>query len=169
MATHAAAGDIVSAALPSPWSPQQRRWLQALGHVVMHTGDAVAAAEPAPTPTSAPFDAMPMADAGPAAPQRPVAVPSPPYSPPPRAPAPPLEVPVASAPSGTAARAGSMRRPAQMPGRQQLALLRASGLDPADPATVETMAQWPVEQLRADAAAKRAFWPRLRALRKRSP
>ena len=60
-----------------------------------------------------------------------------------------------------------MPRPAQMPDRLRLALLRASGLDPADPTAMAAMAQWPVEELRGDAAAKRAFWPRLRALRKR--
>ncbi|WP_238390036.1 hypothetical protein [Pseudoxanthomonas koreensis] len=46
-------------------------------------------------------------------------------------------------------------------------MLRASGLDPADPAAQEAMAQWPVDRLRGDAAAKRAFWPQLRALRRR--
>ena len=51
--------------------------------------------------------------------------------------------------------------------RLQLALLRASGLDPSDPAAQAAMAQWPVERLRQDPAAKRAFWPQLRALRKR--
>lgn len=60
-----------------------------------------------------------------------------------------------------------MRRPARLPDRLQLAMLRASGLDPADPAALEAMAQWPVDRLRGDGTAKRAFWPQLRALRRR--
>ena len=59
-----------------------------------------------------------------------------------------------------------MRRPVRLPDRLQLALLRASGLDPSDPAAQEAMAQWPVDRLRADPVAKREFWPRLRALRR---
>ncbi|HET6395425.1 MAG TPA: hypothetical protein VFF91_01130, partial [Pseudoxanthomonas sp.] len=59
------------------------------------------------------------------------------------------------------------RRTARLPDRLQLALLRASGLDPSDPATQAQMQSWPVEELRGDPAAKRAFWPRLRALRRR--
>ena len=62
-----------------------------------------------------------------------------------------------------------MRRPAPLPDRLGLALLRASGLDPSDPGTQALMAQWPLEALRGDARAKRAFWPQLRALRKRAP
>ena len=58
-------------------------------------------------------------------------------------------------------------RAARCADRLQLALLRASGLDPSDPAAQETMAQWPVDRLRGDGAAKRAFWPQLRALRRR--
>ena len=53
-----------------------------------------------------------------------------------------------------------------MPDRLMLALLRASRLDPNDPATQALMASWPLAQLRADPAAKRALWPQLRALRK---
>ena len=60
-----------------------------------------------------------------------------------------------------------MRRPAPLPDRLGLALLRASGLDPADPDTQARVAQWPLEALRGDGRAKRAFWPQLRALRKR--
>ena len=60
-----------------------------------------------------------------------------------------------------------MRRPAPLPDRLGLALLRASGLDPSDPGTQALMAQWPLEALRGDGRAKRAFWPQLRALRKR--
>lgn len=53
-----------------------------------------------------------------------------------------------------------------MPDRLMLALLRASKLNPADPATQGLMASWPLEVLRADPAAKRALWPQLRRLRK---
>lgn len=47
-----------------------------------------------------------------------------------------------------------------------LALLRASGQNPSDPATQALMASWPLDALRADPAAKRALWPQLRALRR---
>jgi hypothetical protein len=60
-----------------------------------------------------------------------------------------------------------MRRPAQRPDRLQRAMLRASGLDPADPGARAAMAQWPIDRLRGNGAAKRAFWPQLRALRRR--
>ncbi|WP_372015967.1 alanine acetyltransferase [Pseudoxanthomonas sp. 10H] len=131
----------------SPWSPQQRRWLQALGHVVWRPGggEPVETAEdPMPPPR-----AVPPRDEGPR-----------------RAPVAPsvAERPSSDAPPAT--RPG-MRRPAGLPDRLQLAMLRASGLDPADPAAREAMAQWPVDRLRGDGAAKRAFWPQLRAMRRR--
>ena len=47
-----------------------------------------------------------------------------------------------------------------------LALLRASGLNPADPSTQERMAGWPLDTLRSDPSAKRALWQQLRRLRK---
>ena len=135
----------------SPWSPQQRRWLQALGHAVLRMGgDAV--------------DAAPEIDAAAApVPERPSTASPPPT--PVRRPPPPATVDAAR-PDAAAAR-GAMRRPQRLPDRLQLALLRASGLDPSDPAAQETMAQWPVDRLRGDGAAKRAFWPQLRALRRR--
>ncbi|MBN7837886.1 hypothetical protein J0L40_08990 [Stenotrophomonas maltophilia] len=65
-------------------------------------------------------------------------------------------------PSGTA------REPVvRLPDRLQIALLRASGCNPNDPATQALMDSWPLDQLRRDPAAKRALWPQLRALRKR--
>jgi len=140
----------MSPVTPSPWSPQQRRWLQALGHVVWRAGAGDAEAESAPMPATQP--PVPVAASVAAVPRR----------------APPPATDAAGEPAVPApARTGSMSRPAQMPDRLRLALLRASGLDPADPAAMAAMAQWPVEELRRDAAAKRAFWPRLRALRKR--
>ena len=50
------------------------------------------------------------------------------------------------------------------------AVLRAAGRDPCDPAAQALMASLPpVRTLRADPAAKRALWPRLRAMRPRRP
>ena len=164
----------MSAALPSPWSPQQRRWLQALGHVLLRpaAGDEAAQADVAAVMPASEVAIVP----GPrpaqttTAPLRRTAEPV--------GSAAPRELPPSLSPSGpdragepsaaaSGGRAGAMRRPAQMPDRLRLALLRASGLDPADAATMAVMAQWPVEHLRGDAAAKRALWPQLRALRKR--
>lgn len=139
----------------SPWSAQQRRWLQALGHAVLRVGgdaepegtaDGIAREAAAPAPSRPEPTGSARASVGDVAPRR--------------APAPP------AAASDAAPRA-AMRRPARLPDRLQLAMLRASGLDPADPAAQAAMAQWPVERLRGDAAAKRAFWPQLRALRRR--
>ncbi|WP_157515126.1 hypothetical protein [Luteimonas abyssi] len=49
------------------------------------------------------------------------------------------------------------------------ALLRAAGRSLDDPEAARLCREWPaVAQLR-DAAAKRALWPRLRALRSRAP
>lgn len=101
------------------------------------------------------------------APQPPVPVAASVAAVPRRAPPPATDAAGEPVPARPPVRTGTMPRPAQMPDRLRLALLRASGLDPADPAAMAAMAQWPVEELRRDAAAKRAFWPRLRALRKR--
>ena len=144
----------------SPWSPRQRRWLQALGLVVWRRGggeepvesvDADARPVAAPGRNPAAFPAGPAERAVDDAPRRAPAAPV------------PMDVPAATASSARPA----MRRPARLPDRLQLAMLRASGLDPADPAALEVMAQWPVDRLRGDGAAKRAFWPQLRALRRR--
>lgn len=162
----------MNASASSPWSAQQRRWLQALGHPVsrMAGGEAATEAEAQQGP-----EAYARAASGRAGgPGRPAA-PMPPRPSETIAGADARRVPPAPetaagpSPAGAGARSGAMRRPVAMPDRLRLALLRASGLDPADPAAQETMAQWPVERLRGDAAAKRAFWPQLRALRKRSP
>jgi len=56
----------------------------------------------------------------------------------------------------------------RLPDRLQIALLRASGCNPNDPETQALMASWNLDELRRSAAAKRALWPQLRALRKRS-
>jgi len=74
----------------------------------------------------------------------------------------------APVPAATPARAGGGRRAAvRMPDRLQIALLRASGCNPAEPDTQALMASWNLDDLRSSAAAKRALWPQLRALRKR--
>lgn len=145
----------------SPWSPRQRAWLQALGHVVYRHGEVEA---DSPSPVDQVADA-----GGPVPPRARVAVPPPMPAAParPQGRMPPVsgsgDVPVEAA----APRAVPARRPPRLPDRLHLALLRASGLDPSDPATQAEMAQWPLERLRGDAAAKRAFWPHLRALRRR--
>ncbi|AVQ08248.1 TPA: alanine acetyltransferase [Xanthomonas vasicola pv. zeae] len=71
------------------------------------------------------------------------------------------------APSTTPAAAPQRRSRAGMPDRLQMALLRASGCNPGDPATQALMASWPLAELRGNPAAKRALWPQLRALRRR--
>lgn len=150
----------------TPWSPQQRYWLQALGHTVYR--EAGAEPEPvAPVAAAAAMPAMDAIDAREAMPPRPR--PSADRDIAPRRAPPALdEAPAAASPAPAAApRAAGGRRPSGLPDRLQLALLRASGLDPSDPAAQAAMAQWPVQQLRGDAAAKRAFWPQLRALRRR--
>ncbi|MEG0184921.1 MAG: hypothetical protein RR704_15895 [Stenotrophomonas sp.] len=83
-------------------------------------------------------------------------------------------VPVAAPDTAPAASrplpSGNARQPVvRLPDRLQIALLRASGCNPNDPATQALMDSWPLEQLRRDPAAKRALWPQLRALRRRGP
>lgn len=58
---------------------------------------------------------------------------------------------------------------ALLPDRLQLALLRASGCNPNDPQTRALMDSWPLAELRRNPAAKRALWPQLRALRRKTP
>jgi hypothetical protein len=149
----------------SPWSPQQRRWLQALGHVVYRAGGG------GEEPALVEMETSPGASSSGAAIQRtsPVERTQPPHetrAAPRRA---PQDTPAAVDPipePGPMVQAAP-HRAARLPDRLQLAMLRASALDPADPAAQAAMAQWPVDTLRGDAAAKRAFWPQLRALRRR--
>lgn len=162
--------------LPVLWSPAQQAWLQAMGYTVYHDGQlaaeldaalqlSVAEADAAAAPSAQPLRAgsPPMrehpAETAPAHHQeRPV---------PPR-----RETPVA-APDTAPAPArplpgGNARQPVvRLPDRLQIALLRASGCNPNDPATQALMDSWPLDHLRQDPAAKRALWPQLRALRKR--
>jgi hypothetical protein len=136
------------------WSELQLSWLQAMGHVVYL--DRSLLTEPLPVqqaPPQASVAALRQGDVP--VPQRRVA---------------PAAVPVEAAPDAgvPAARPAPARRPrVGLPDRLQIALLRASGANPGDPRTQQLMASWPLEQLRADPAAKRALWPQLRALRRK--
>lgn len=103
--------------MSAPWSPQQREWLQALGHDVL----VLAAAAPAQSPPAAAQAARPAASG---------------------------RGPTRSAPTDAALLS---------------AVLRAAGRR-----DVGELAAWlpDAATLRGNAAAKRALWPRLRALRK---
>lgn len=151
---------------PVLWSSEQHAWLGAMGLTVYAEASTIAwppapAARPAPafenlTPAvvAPPRRAAPMADSEVAAsaPRRvPVSAP---------VPAPSLDTPAARPPRRSAGRI------AGMPDRLMLALLRASGQNPNDPATQALMASWPLDELRANPASKRALWPQLRALRR---
>jgi hypothetical protein len=153
--------------LPPLWSPAQQSWLQAMGYTVFVDGQiedvpvqasielSVVAAGPVPPAARAP---APAPDAGHA----------PAEAPPPRRSAPTRVDEPAPVTGPVRERAPAGRRPAvRMPDRLQIALLRASGCNPSEPETQVLMAGWNLEELRGNAAAKRALWPQLRALRKR--
>lgn len=145
------------AAASVPWSGEQLAWLQALGHTVYLDRDAVPEA-----PVRAPAMAEPVASVVVEA-TRPAAVAAARR----QAPA----APDTAAPASTAAtETGPAPRRGRvgLPDRLQIALLRASGLNPNDPATQTLMATWPLAELRASPAAKRALWPQLRALRRQA-
>ncbi|MBO9768155.1 MULTISPECIES: hypothetical protein [Xanthomonas] len=142
------------------WSDLQVSYLQALGHTVYLDRDAVDAlpapvevAERAPMAAPARVERAPQA----ATANAPVARRT--------APAAPAEAP--RAPSAAPVSAPQRRSRVGMPDRLQMALLRASGCNPGDPATQALMASWPLAELRGNPAAKRALWPQLRALRRR--
>jgi len=162
----------VSETLPVLWTPAQQAWLQAMGYTVFHDGELAAALEaavslsvaeatPAPAMAEAPTaEVVPPAARAPAvraAPQR-------------SAPAAPSTEREAQGRGGASLTSGTgTRQPAvRLPDRLQIALLRASGCNPNDPATQALMESWPLEQLRRDPAAKRALWPSLRALRRKA-
>lgn len=154
---------------PSLWTPAQQSWLQAMGYTVFVDGNVEAAPEPVVELGAIPVEPAPArrdADArGPdtgSAGQGPAPRPSG-TAPPPRRNAPVAEDPAASTP----ARSGTRRPTVRMPPPLQIALLRASGCNPNDPDTQALMAGWNLDELRGNAAAKRALWPQLRALRKR--
>ncbi|WP_207759595.1 alanine acetyltransferase [Xanthomonas prunicola] len=142
------------------WSDLQVSYLQALGHTVYLDRDAVDA-------LPAPVDVAERAEmAAPARVERvpqsaTVSAPSARRS----APAAPAEAP--DVPRTAPASAPQRRSRVGMPDRLQMALLRASGCNPGDPATQALMASWPLAELRGNPSAKRALWPQLRALRRR--
>ncbi|MBA0446704.1 hypothetical protein [Stenotrophomonas maltophilia] len=163
--------------LPVLWSPAQQAWLQAMGYTVYHDGQlaaeldaalqlSVAEAEAAAAPPAestrvgvASPSLEPRGESAPASRQERPASPrrETPVTAPDTAPAPVRPLP-----------GGNARQPVvRLPDRLQIALLRASGCNPNDPATQALMDSWPLDQLRQDPAAKRALWPQLRALRKR--
>lgn len=124
------------------WSPQQREWLQAMGHQVWALGGAQSiesGAQAVANVQDAPADARREAAAllkGEGAPRA--------------RPAAPVAMP---------------REPARAD-RLLLAVLRAAARDSGD-ADVAALIADPAS-LRGNAAAKRALWPHLRALRRRS-
>ena len=125
------------------WSAQQHEWLKALGHRVYVQG-AVVLEESRAEAVAAPVR------------QSPVAAPPPRQAPGPIASEPVCELPVV--PSRPASR---------LPDKLHFALIRASGCNPNAPEAAAVMAQWPASaELRGNPAAKRALWPRLRALRR---
>ncbi|HHA2742503.1 hypothetical protein JAK62_15905 [Stenotrophomonas maltophilia] len=162
--------------LPVLWSPAQQAWLQAMGYTVYHDGQLAAELDAALQLSVAEADAAAAASAEPVRAglasmrEHPAeAAPAPhqerlaptrretPVTAPDTAPAPVRPLP-----------GGNARQPVvRLPDRLQIALLRASGCNPNDPATQALMDSWPLDQLRQDPAAKRALWPQLRALRKR--
>ncbi|MDR1075096.1 MAG: alanine acetyltransferase [Xanthomonadaceae bacterium] len=131
----------------SLWSQEQCQWLQAMGYTVYLHGDTIVAEEP-PGETAA---AIAPAVSEPIQRQK----------------NPPATAPATIATPVLPAKGFSRRPPSRMPDKLMLALLRASGLDPALPETQQTMASWPLRELRGNAAAKRALWPQLRALRRK--
>lgn len=169
-----------------PWTSAQQAWLQAMGYTVFQDGALEIAASGGVDPA---LTAGPAAVADPSAvhlsavlvpgldPRHDVRhasarrAPAPesasePSAPPPRR-APAAETPGRNAPL-PAPRTGTARQPAvRLPDRLQIALLRASGRNPSDPATQALMETWPLDVLRGNPAAKRALWPQLRALRRK--
>lgn len=166
----------MSGDLPVLWSPAQQAWLQAMGYTVYHDGQLAAELDAALQLSVAEAEAaaVPAAEQvrAPIAPAREPPTEATPASRQERAAPPRRETPV-SAPDTAPAAArplpgGNARQPVvRLPDRLQIALLRASGCNPNNPATQALMDSWPLDQLRRDPAAKRALWPQLRALRKR--
>lgn len=149
---------------PVLWSGEQHAWLGAMGLTVYAEASTVTWPPAAPARPAPAFDNLAPAPerrglsgtvdspVAPAAPRRP---------PPAMAVAEPGQT---AAPPRLSRRTGG--RISGLPDKLMLALLRASGQNPSDPATQALMASWPLDALRADPAAKRALWPQLRALRR---
>lgn len=178
-------------ATPPLWTPAQQSWLQAMGYTVFVDGSVEPPApEPAIELTTVPADAR--VEPGHARLASPSDQPdrnvepgharlASPSDPPDRHVEPGLARlaspsertasrarPGSTPPAEAAPRPGTRRPAVRLPDRLQIALLRASGCNPNDPDTQALMASWNLDQLRGNAAAKRALWPQLRALRKRS-
>ena len=155
---------------PEPvWTAEQQAWLQAMGYTVYLEGGALDA-PPVVAATPA-FDAP--VEAAERTPQPQAAVMNKPVAaaPPRETAAKAPEAPnTAAAPVFAANAAGGGRRSGglRMPDRLQIALLRASGCNPNEAQTRALMDSWPLAELRANPAAKRALWPQLRALRRKS-
>jgi hypothetical protein len=155
-------------ATPPLWTAAQQSWLQAMGYTVFVDGNVEAAAEPVVELHAIPADNARVPDAArhDAAPSRRSAPPADDTPAPPRRPAPTTVDAGETAPP--AAARGTRRPVVRMPPPLQIALLRASGCNPNDPETQALMAGWNLDDLRGNAAAKRALWPQLRALRKKA-
>ncbi len=138
------------------WTGEQHAWLRALGHTVWVPGQLAAAEAPALDALAAPV-------------RRPPAPPAREAAPPPAPSAPPRRPPPAAATdSAPAAPRRAPPRGSLLPDRLRIELLRASGLNPNTPEAAAIMAAWPDSaSLRGNAAAKRALWPQLRALRRK--
>jgi hypothetical protein len=150
---------------PAPlWSAQQQALLQAMGYTVYLEGSALDA--PPAMEAAAPPVALEIAPARTPTPPRPAAPPArrEQAARAPEAPATTPDRPASPASAATLHRRGGGLR---MPDRLQIALLRASGCNPNDPQTRALMDSWPLDELRANPAAKRALWPQLRSLRRK--
>lgn len=152
---------VVSEAAPSLlWSEQQHSWLQAMGYTLYLEGSALDAPEPVVERAPAMPQDVPAVVNRPTPSTAPASVPAPARkAPPPMAPAAPATFEAARP---VAPRTSGLR----LPDRLQIALLRASGCNPNDPQTRVLMESWPLAELRANPAAKRALWPQLRSLRR---
>ena len=122
------------------WSAQQCAWLEALGHTLYVQGELPQEQPSIPAVRNVSKEAARSARAAPG---------------PRQAPEPAMQP-----------KAHGSSRP-RLPDRLHFALIRAAGCNPNAPGVAEVIAAWPTaEQLRGDPAAKRALWPRLRALRR---
>ena len=128
------------------WSAEQQQWLKALGHTVYVQGAALP-----PAVVETPSVRKPL----------PAVVPAP-------VPARPRRPDPVAATEPVAVAAPARRATSRLPDKLHFALIRASGCNPNAPDAAALIAQWPASStLRGNAAAKRALWPQLRALRKR--
>jgi hypothetical protein len=144
------------------WTQEQQRMLAALDCTVWMRGEVPSAfrqpeAGRAPAPDAAEEAAPPALPPArrefrPKAPPRPAPVPRGEID----------DRPVAGAPLSAPVR----RAAPAVPDRLHIALIRAAGINPNAPESAEIIARLPASsELRGNPAAKRALWPRLRALR----